>query len=155
MDSIQVWRLIFVDLDVLRTRPPVEVLHQLDPKVWRSLFPRWRIPTLLTPLSPSSKETQTRLPTRVTRGIQHLPKYSDKQTFTEEMSSKSSVNTAESYTPPESPPSTLHHRLVERKLRQGFIGGKRFKQPFGPNNNSPFQGYTNCFQITLFRDILL
>jgi len=104
------WRLIRLDnLNVLRTCPPLEVLHYLNPKVWQSLSPR-RIQTLLSSLPPSEKEIQTRPPSRITRGIQHLPEYSDKWTITEEASqttpedSFTSPGSPTSYTPPESPP---------------------------------------------------
>jgi len=92
-----------LEIDTCGSQHPedtLEVLHQQDPRVWRSLSPLWRIPPLLTPLPPSSKETQTRPPTKITRGIQHLPEYLDKWTSTEV-----ATNSAESYTPPGSPPS--------------------------------------------------
>jgi len=103
-DELQVWRLIPVDLNIRRTRPPLEVLHQQDPRVW-SLSPLWSIPPLLPPLSPSSRGTQTKPPTKVTRGIQHLPEYVDKWTNTEKTSQGSSENSENSYTPPGTPPS--------------------------------------------------
>jgi len=33
------WRLIPIDIDIKRTRPPLEVLHRNDPRVWRCLSP--------------------------------------------------------------------------------------------------------------------
>jgi len=50
-------------------------------------------------LSPTSKETQTKPITGVTKEIQHLPDYSEKWTNTE-TSLISSENTAESFIPP-------------------------------------------------------
>jgi len=97
-DSSPVWRLIPVDVVVERTRPPLEVLHQNDLRVWRCLSPSWIIPPLLPPLSPSSKETQTDQPLKTSRGTQNQPEYYDKSTVTGE------TTQGESYTPPESPP---------------------------------------------------
>jgi len=98
VDDTPVWRLIPVDVKVERTRPPLEVLHLFDPRVWRPLSPTWSIPPCITPLSPSTKATQTKRPARVSRGTLHLPDRKDQSTNTEEI-------IRDSFTPPGSPPS--------------------------------------------------
>jgi len=129
-----------VDVVVERTHPPLEVLHQFDPRVWRSLSPTWTIPPFLTPLSPSSKGTQTRQPTR---GIQHLPIYKDKATNTEVTARESFTppGSPPSYTPPGSPPIIGQDQDLESLRRRGFKFLEEAKQPFS--------GLTKLSSITL------
>jgi len=109
VEDLQVWRLIPIDLNIQRTRPPLEVLYQRDPRVWRSLSPLWSVPPLLPPLSPTSRGTQTSPSKRESRGFQHRPEFFNKSTNTEESSEDienifTSPRSPPSYTPPGSPP---------------------------------------------------
>jgi len=47
------WKLILLDLSPARkTRPPKEVRHLWDPRIWRPSSPRWKVTSLLSPPPP-------------------------------------------------------------------------------------------------------
>jgi len=91
--------------------------------------------------SPTSKETQTKPITGVTKEIQHLPDYSEKWTNTE-TSLTSSENTAESFTPPGSPPRYTPPGSPFRvtKTTPRFWRERIYSPPRDKITNSPFQG---------------
>jgi len=106
VDDTPIWRLIPVDVEVVRTRPPFEVLHLFDPRVWRPFPPTWRIPPCITPLFSSTKATQTKQPAKISRETLHLPNQRNQSTNTEETirDSFTPPGSPLSYTPPGTPP---------------------------------------------------
>jgi len=134
------WRLIRLDnLDVLRTRPPLEVLHYLNPMVWRPLFPRWRTPTLLCHCRRKKLRRGHRLGLPEGFNISQI-RISGLSLRKRRKHLQRNPSLIQNHQQPNSDLRRRYQEFTEKKELKQFFNG----QPY----NSPFQGYINFLQHT-------